>query len=99
MNIGIVECRSLLVAAAHVTGFHHTLQPPNLRLRLYAPRSAGQIHIFLPELPRTLKITIMNLDLLQLCEGLWENARDSVRHAFDHFSELRRAPRDTVHDI
>lgn len=40
----------------------------------------------------------MSPDLLQLRDGLWENARDSIRHAFDHFSELRRSPRN-AHDI
>jgi len=40
----------------------------------------------------------MSPDPLQLRDGLWENARDSIRHAFDHFSELRRTPRNT-HDI
>ena len=43
--------------------------------------------------------TIMSPNILQLRDGLWENARDSIRHAFDHFSELRRTPRNALHDI
>jgi hypothetical protein len=41
---------------------------------------------------------MMSPDLTQLRDGLWENARDSIAHAFDHFWELRRSPRNPVHD-
>ena len=37
------------------------------------------------------------MDTVSIVEGLWENGRDSIVHALDHFSERDRERSDRQH--